>query len=328
MVKVVGHGAGETRPHLFSRMAAVTLSANETKVDKPAIAPNTDAMIIRGPKPEEQPRVLHLFRNCALAPQTQFLLAVKARPVERFVGGIAGWTEGPFARFHLACLPGVAPETIATPLIDRATETARAAGISKLLYAELLSDADPRSALLQANQFAVLRSERFFQIATEDAMARVGELLRKHADRIPAQWHTAPIRQHPPEAVLDLIAPFRLLTPEEVRLQWAAGALGGFDPDLSVILFEGTKPIGTVLTRRKGDRLYYDVRVVQHENPRLRALANLYIFKANVALYDPADPVHWLEFRGGEIEHRETANLAFRMGGTELPPRHAWARTT
>ncbi|MGC3958070.1 MAG: hypothetical protein QM813_09070 [Verrucomicrobiota bacterium] len=305
-----------------------SVSATATEVDKPPLEPNTNVMIIRGPKPEEQQRVLHLFRNCTLSPQTQFLLAVKERPVERFVGGIAGWTEGSFARFHLACLPGVAPESIAKQLIDHATETASAAGISKLLYAELLADTNPRSALLQANRFEVMRSERFFQIATEDAMARVRELLHKHADRIPAQWHTAPIRQHPPEVVLELIAPFRLLSPDEVRSQWAAGAFGGLDPDLSVILFDGTKPIGTVLTRRKGDRLYYDVRVVQHENPRLRALANLYIFKANVELYDPANPVRWLEFRGGETEHRETANLAFRMGGTELPPRHVWARAT
>lgn len=295
-------------------------------MDKTELPPDTHAMVIRAPKPGERQRVLHLFRNCALPGHTQFLVAVKDRPVERLVGGIAGWSEGPFVRCQLAGLPGVALEPMAAPLFDHAAATARAAGVAQLLYAESCADADPRAALLRANRFEVLRSERFFQVATQAAMARVGELLEKYAAHLPATWRTDPIRQHQPEAVLDLIAPFRLLTPEAVRTQWAKGALGGLDPDLSVILFEGAKPIGTVLTRRKGDRLCYDVRVVQHENPRLRALANLCLFKANVAQYDPANPVRWLEFRGGEAEHRETASLAFRMGGTELPPRHVWAR--
>lgn len=284
-------------------------------------------MVIRGPKPEERQRVLHLFRRVALPAHAQFLLAVKERPVERLVGGIAGWTEGPFGRCRLACLPGVAPETIAGPLIAHAADTARAAGLSQLLYAESLPESDPQSTLLRANQFAVLRSERFFEVAALDAIARVGELLQKYADRIPAAWRIEPIRRHRPEAVLDLIAPFRLLSPEEIQTWWDSGAMGGLDPEFSVILFEASKPIGTVLTRRKGDRLCYDVRVVQHENPRLRALANLCLFKANTERYDPANPVRWLEFRGGEAEHRETASLAFRMGGTELPPRHVWART-
>lgn len=284
-------------------------------------------LVVRAPKVREELRVAHLFRQCLLPPRAQILLAVREEPVERMVGGIAGWTEGAFGRFRLACLPGVTLDEIAGPLIERAAETARAAGIAKLICAELLTDTDPQSVVLRANGLEVMRSERHFQVATLDAIGRVGELLHRFADRIPKQWRTESIRHHPPEAVLDLIAPFRLLSPEEVKIQWSGGLNGGLDPDLSVILFDGDKPIGTVLTRRKGDRLCYDVRVVQHDDPRLRALANLYLFKANVDQYDPANPVRWLEFRGGEMEHRETANLAFRMGGTELPPRHVWART-
>ena len=298
-----------------------------SEAEKPAIAAGMKGVVIRIPKVGEGPRVTHLFRQCNLPARAQILLAVREKPVERFVGGLAGWTEGPFGRFRLACLPGVALESIAGPLIERAAETARAAGLAKLLCADSLADADPQSAVLHANKFEVMRSERHFQVATLDAIKRVGELLQRFADRVPAQWRTESIRHHPPETVLDLIAPFRLLSPDELRSQWGGGVNGGFDPDLSFILLDGNKPIGTVLTRRKGDRVCYDVRVVQHDDPRLRALANLCLFKAGVDQYDPANPVRWLEFRGGETEHRETANLAFRMGGTELPPRHVWALT-
>jgi hypothetical protein len=251
---------------------------------------------------------------------------VKEKPVERLVGGIAGWTERGLGRFRLACLPGVAQETVAKPLIERAAETARAAGISKLLYAEALTNTDPRGALLRANQFEVLRSERFFQVAALDAVQRIGELFQKYGDQMPREWRTESIRKHQPETILDLIAPFRLLTPEEVRDQWQGKSVGGLDPDFSIILFDGDKPIGTLLTRRKGERLCYDVRVVQHEHPRLRSLANLCLFKANVDRQDAENPVRWLEFRGGESEHRETASLARRMGGKELPSRHVWGR--
>jgi hypothetical protein len=37
-------------------------------------------------------------------------------------------------------------------------------------------------------------------------------------------------------------------------------------------------------------------------------------------------PIRWLRFRSGEIEHRQTANLALRMGGRELPPNHVMSK--
>ena len=43
-------------------------------------------------------------------------------------------------------------------------------------------------------------------------------------------------------------------------------------------------------------------------------------------LHGPTGVIRRLQFRGGEMEHRETANLALRMAGKEMPPRHVFAR--
>lgn len=284
-------------------------------------------LTLRAPTPAEVPRVRHLFRGASLPPQAQVLVAVRSRPVERFVAAIAGWTEGEFARFQWACQPGVARDAVAKRLIDEAAATARAAGVRKLLYAELLTETDERSQLLRANGFEVLRSERFFRVASQEAAGRVTQMMEKYRAEIPANWHSESIRHQPPEAVLDLIGPYRLMPEEEVRRHWRASDGTGFEPDLSNILFEDQQAIGTLLARRVGDVLAYDIRVVNYPNARLRALANLCLFYHSSVKYDPSSPIHWLQFRGGEHEHRETANLAFRMGGSELPPRHAWART-
>jgi len=307
-------------------MTLAVQSGQASELDRGPAVDQAAQLVIRAPKMGEQARVAHLFRHIVLPASVQILLAVKERPVERLVGGIAGWTERGLGRFRLACLPGVDLEKIAKPLINCAVETARQAGLSQLIYADMLTDMDSQGPVLRANQFEVMRSERFFQVAVSDAVRRVGGLLEKFGGHIPKTWRIESIRHHQPEVVLDLIAPFQLMTPEEVRERWVSGAKGGLDPDFSVILFDGSVPIGTLLTRRKGESLCYDVRVVRHENPRLRSLANLCLFNANVVRHDPANPVRWLEFRGGEHEHRETASLAVRMGGKELPIKHVWAR--
>jgi hypothetical protein len=66
---------------------------------------------------------------------------------------------------------------------------------------------------------------------------------------------------------------------------------------------------------------------VKLENRRERALGNIALLHHIAARRDPYGPIKWLRFRAGEIEHRETANLAIRMGGRELLPRHVFAKT-
>jgi hypothetical protein len=68
--------------------------------------------------------------------------------------------------------------------------------------------------------------------------------------------------------------------------------------------------------------------VVKVGNSRLRALGNACLLHHVASRCDPINGlVRWLHFRAGEIEHRETANLAFRMKGRELPSRHVFGKT-
>jgi hypothetical protein len=80
--------------------------------------------------------------------------------------------------------------------------------------------------------------------------------------------------------------------------------------------------------RRKLDVLYVDVRVVQTGNRLLNSLGNVALLRHTAVMYGSVRrDINYLQFRGGETEHRETANLAMRMGGNELAPRHTFARS-
>src|ERR1051325_9958579 len=52
------------------------------------------------------------------------------------------------------------------------------------------------------------------------------KLRQRRQSQIPAGWRTEPIGGHPPELILDLIAPHRLLAPAEVRQCWQANCRG------------------------------------------------------------------------------------------------------
>jgi len=180
--------------------------------------------------------------------------------------------------------------------------------------------------VLREQGFERLRSERSFEVAYRDAWLRVMRLHQKHQAGIPAKWRTEPIRQHSPELILDVIAPHRLLPPAEVRQYWQGNATAGFDLDMSCILFDGQRPFGAFLARRWNDLIYIDVQVVQESNPRLRSLGDLCLLYHDAQRVGPEGPIHRIQFRSGETEHRQTANLALRMGGRELPPRHVFAK--
>lgn len=284
-------------------------------------------VIVRPPTASEAARVRLLFRDISLPLQSQFLVAVKLQPVERFVAGLAGWMEGSFARFHLAFQPGVDANQYASRLTDEASSTARAAGLSQIVYGDLLTDDDPRAALLRANGFTVLRSERFFRVDAVIGENFILELAKKLAPLVPENWRIDAIRNHSPETILELLEPYRLMVPEEIRRHWRPDAVHGFEPDMSGILFEDEHPFGALLVRRVGEVLSFDVRVVNHPNRRLRGLANFPLLLHCAQHYDREQfPIRWLQFRGGEVEHRETANLAFRVGGEEVAPRRVFAR--
>ncbi|HEV2211347.1 MAG TPA: hypothetical protein VG167_21490 [Verrucomicrobiae bacterium] len=281
--------------------------------------------MIRSPLPNELPRVLHLFRNARLRASARLIVAERTHPIPRFVGAAAWWQEGAVGRFELACQPGQIKTDVLPGLIEAVSAAARQAGLETIQYAELLGDESVWLESLTAAGFERLRSERFFEIACRDAWRRIMRLYERHRGAIPATWRTDPIRAHPPEVIFELAMPHRLVPPEDLRHFWQASTAGGFDLDLSCILFEGERPFGTLLARHLADVLYVDVQIVKEPNPRLRSLGDLCMLYHDAQRVGP-DGLSWVRFRSGETEHRQTANLALRMGGRELPRRHVWAR--
>jgi hypothetical protein len=261
-----------------------------------------------------------------MPPGAQILAAAKTHPLERFVAAAAWWPEGTVGRFQLACQPGVACDGVAGRLLDGLTQSARQAGLRSIQYASLLTEQSEWFGSLRANGFESLRSERAFEVACSDAWTRIMRLYSKWRSQMPASWRTEPIRAHPPEIALELIAPHRLMLPAEVRNHWRAEAQAGFDLDLSCLLFDGQRPFGAFLVRRMGEGLYFDVQVVNEPNPRLRSLADLLMLVHDAQRVAPDGPIRWLWFRSGHTEHRQTANLALRMGGREVARGHVMAR--
>ena len=152
------------------------------------------------------------------------------------------------------------------------------------------------------------------------------QLHEKHRSGVPSGWRTDAIRHHAPETISELVAPHRLLLPGQLNDYWRVDAESGFDLDLSCILFDGSRPFGTFLLRRLGDGLCVDVQVVQEKSPRLRSLGDLFMLYHSAQRLTPEGPVRWIWFRSGHTEHRQTANLALRMGGRELALRHSLSK--
>lgn len=282
--------------------------------------------VVRPPLPHELPRALYLFRNARLRADCRLLVAERLQPIPRFIGAAAWWQEGAVGRFHVACRSGNPDREAMTCLIAGVISVARDAGMEIIQYSELLPDESAWLGLLGAQGFKRLRSERFFEIAYRNAWKRTMLLYERHRAEIPSTWRTEPIRNYGPEEVMELALPHRLLPPEDVRHYWQATTPGGFDLELSCILFDEERPFGTFLVRRMGEGLFIDVQIVKEPNPRRRSLGDLCLLYHDASRVPADGPIQWIRFRSGENEHRQTANLAVRMGGRELPRRHVYAR--
>ncbi|MGA2246952.1 MAG: hypothetical protein ABSH48_18320 [Verrucomicrobiota bacterium] len=283
---------------------------------------------MREPSPTEAGRALYLFRNVPLPRQARVLAAAKTRPLERFIAAAAWWPVDDTLVFRLAFQPGSADRLAASNrLVRQLADGGRAVGMRNMRYADLLPDRSEWVPVLKENGFVILHSERFFEVSARDSWARTVEIAERMRDKFPPAWRTESIRQHPPETILDFIEPHHLMPADEVRDRWRDDCPYGFELDLSAILFDGARPLGAFLMRRKLDVLCVDIRVVQTGNRLLNSLGNVALLRHTAATYGSARrDINHLQFRGGEMEHRETANLAMRMAGNELPPRHTFAR--
>ncbi len=283
---------------------------------------NAAGMVLRPARPHEMTRVIYLFRNTRLRADSQFLVAEKTHPLPRFVAAAAWWAEGTIGKFKIACQPGLRGIEAPASLIQGVLAAANAARLAAVHFADLLPEGHPWSTVLHSQGLERMRSERSFETGSRETWMRIKRLYDKHQVAMPPVWRTDPIQLHGPEVIMDLIAPHRLLPPEEVRQFWQSTAAAGFDPEMSCILFDGKRPFGAFLARRPADILYVDVQVVQEPNPRLRSLADLCLVYHVVRRVGPDGPIHRIRFRCGETEHRQTANLALRMGGHEMTRLH------
>jgi hypothetical protein len=290
--------------------------------------PYLSDLSVREPSNLEVSRVLHLFRAAPLPRQARVFVAVKRLPVERFIAAMAWWPIGSRLCFRLAVQPGSTARLEACrQLIQQILECGRNLGIGTLQYSDLLVDDNEWVPLLKENGFVVFHSERFFEVSGRESWKRLMSIAERMRDKFPPAWRTESIRRHPPEAILDFIEPFHLMPPEEVRERWRDDCAYGFEMDLSSILFDGARPVGVFLLRRAGDILCIDVRLVQTGNRLLSSFGNVALLLHTAMTLGPVQSdIARLQFRGGEIEHRETANLALRMGGVELPSRHIFNR--
>jgi hypothetical protein len=292
--------------------------------------PDESDLILREPSPAEAGRALYLFRAAPLPRQARVFVAVKTRPLERFVAAAAWWPIGDTLGFRLAFQPGSAARLAAgNRLVRQIAECGRALGIRNIRYADLLLDDSECVPLLKENGFVVSHSERIFEVSARESWTRTMEIAERMRDKFPSTWRTDSIRNHRPEAILDFIEVYRLMPADELRDRWRNDCPYGFELDLSAILFDGTRPVGAFLMRQKLDTLCVDVRVVETGNRLLNSLGNVALLRHTAVTHGPVrTDINRLQFRGGEIEHRETANLAVRMGGNELPSRHIFTRTT
>ncbi len=283
-------------------------------------------LIIREPTAEEIGRVIYLFPPGTLRPGFRLWVAARSHPVVRFVGAAAWWTEGPDACFRLASRPGVKDSVVFGQLINQVAESARKAGRPCLKYYDTLPEHDPRGVLLCEAGFKCLHTERVFQVPYDLAWNRVENNFKKIQDRVPASWRIEAIRQHKPETALGLIPLRSLTTPEKLINWWRTDSAFAYDADLSSLLFDGSRPIGTLLMRKFENTLHLEIRVVQIENRLLRSFGNTLMFHFLAERQPPADNIRYLRFCGIEDKHQETANLAIRMGGMELPPRYFYVK--
>lgn len=254
----------------------------------------------------------------------QVLIALKQRPVQRIVATLAWWHEAGAVKFLVGHQPGVDAIEAAAALVPALESVPELAG-TDIAYGRLFAPDEDIAPWLIQRGYRATGTERVFEAPSTTVYDRVQSFLARHGNDLPESWRTESIRHHVPETVWPIIEPYRLIRFDALQRFWKTTGPLGYDPDYSNILFDGETPLGTLLLRNNSVCLAVDIRVVNPIAPRLRSLANLALFAHVARLASPAT-IRTLGFRADEREHRETANLARRMGGREVAIRHIYTR--
>lgn len=288
--------------------------------------PAAAALTVRLGCPEELFRLAPLMASTSELPpkEAKWLLAFKQKPVERIAAALAWWPEGPLVKFLIVRQPGIPAKEAAGCLVPVMESMPDCGGVA-LEYARMLSEKDDLAPWLAGHGYKPLRGEKVLETPSAAVYERVGSFLARYGSEIPSTWRTEPISQHTPETVWPLIEPYGLIKFEALKRFWSRTGERGYNPDMSNILFDGSTPLGTLLVRTNRVCLAIDIRAVKQIQPRLRALANVVLFGH---IQRAATPASWsvIAFRGDMDEHRETLNLAGRMGGREVDVRYSYTR--
>lgn len=120
-------------------------------------------LTVREPAASEIDRAKYLFRNVRLRPQAHVLVAVRSRPIKRFVAAAAWWPKGTVGVFRLASLPGISLSTVCDLLVNQVMGCTKQTGLESLQNGEPLLDNSEWIEILRKNGFGYLRSERFLK---------------------------------------------------------------------------------------------------------------------------------------------------------------------
>ncbi len=281
-------------------------------------------MIIRTAREKEEFRARFLFSSAPKKPPAtaSFLVAIKREPIERIVAALAWWEEGGTLKFQIAHPPGIPALEAAGALVPWMEGLPELAD-REISHGRLLEEEDELSLWLVGRGYEAGHTERVFEAPSVATYDRTAALLARYAQDFPRTWRSDPIRDHSPDKIWPLLAPYQLIDLESLRRDWAAPGDHGFDPDLSNILFDGDVPLGVLLVRANQVCMAVEIRAVTPVRARLRSLANIALLGHVSRVATPTtSSIRTLAFRAREQDHKETANLALRMGGHEVAVRH------
>lgn len=297
--------------------------------------------VLRTPHPHEEPRL----RTFLPAPAGAcYLLAAErcAPSPERIVAAAAWW---PLDGGSAGCRWRVTPrweadgQTLAGDLLDALSAQAVHAGVRRLHAVDLLPGDGPAAARLAARGWTVASSNEFFEGKTSATWPRVAALYRRLADSADGAAALGHLQVGAPTpvwfpAIFALVSSKGLVPPALLahRLE-QLDRTGGYSRLTSrVLLTAGTSPAlaAVLLMRMDAAGATIDARVA---DPAVCAGAGVNVGQANILLLHTvlaglrACGVDTLRCHAHPGDHRETVNMARRLGAKQVGTACLWQRT-
>lgn len=266
---------------------------------------------------------------------------------ERIVGAAAWWPAGPAAPDQAAaalCRWRIAPrweadgQSLPADLLDALTDEAKRGGIKLLRGVDLLPENSPAATRLAAHGWTVAFRNEFYAGRTSATWPRVDALFRRLEESPGGAAALDRLRAGPPTpgalpAVFALVASKGLVPPDLLDHRLSSfDRTGGYSTLTSrVLLTTGATPAlaAVLLMRMDATGATIDARVA---DPAVCAAVGVNVGQANVLLLHAvlanlrAAGVETLRYHAHPADHRETANMARRLGATPVGIACLWQR--